>query len=360
MTSDHPQLPQLTSRQEEILSFIVRAYTDAAEPVSSNHLVKTYNLTFSSATVRNEMSVLEELGYITAPHTSAGRVPTENGYRYFVKYLTKDHELPLPSSDRTYINEKLQSTPLATEQWMRLVATVMARTAQTAALVTPPSAETSRFKHVELIAIQGRMALMVLVLQSGVVHQQMLTLAEPVTQETLSAAAMRTNGLFPGLTAQEIRMKSVQLRLLEQDIAELAADMMDMADRNQARQIYRDGLSDVIGNFSDNEGAQQAIRVFEESGFLNVILAEVLTPLINNVQVVIAGDGQWEQLSHLSMVLSRYGIPGQVSGTVGVLGPTNINYGRAISTVSYVSQLMSSMLHTLYVIDDIPPTNDDE
>jgi heat-inducible transcriptional repressor len=124
--------------------------------------------------------------------------------------------------------------------------------------------------------------------------------------------------------------------------------VIDKADSNHARFVYRDGLSEVINSFPHNQGAQQAIRVFEENAFLNMILNDVLTPILNSVQVVIAGNGRWEELSHLTMVLSRYGISGQASGAVGVLGPTNLNYGRAISAVTYVSTLMTEILTNMY------------
>jgi heat-inducible transcriptional repressor len=194
---------------------------------------------------------------------------------------------------------------------------------------------------------------MVLVLQGGAVHQQMLTLAEPVPQAKLSETAERINSLCMNMSAKEVRVRSVQMQHLENEVAELAADLMDRADTNQVRLIYRNGLSEVLGTFPNSEGAQQAVRVFEERAFLNLILNDVLTPLVNNVQVVIAGNGRWEELSHLSMVLSRYGIPGQVSGAVGVLGPTRINYGRAISAVSYISGLMTDMLTDVY--ESLPP-----
>ncbi len=342
MNIDETQLPDLTRRQEEILSLIVRTYTHQPEPVSSKNLVEVFNLSYSSATVRNEMAALEELGYITAPHTSAGRIPTQNGYRYFVKRLINPTDLTTVEQAR--ITERLQSTPLATENWMRLVAAVLARTAQTAALVTPPIADARLFKHLELIAIQGRLTLMVLVLQEGAVHQQMLTLAEPIAQPRLSEIAARINSMCQNLSAREIRLKSSQTGVIEQEILELVADLIDRAESARARIIYREGLSEVIGVFASNEGAAQAVRVFEERAYLNIILDEILKPLGNDVQVVIAGDGRWEQLSHLTMVISRYGIPGTLSGAVGVVGPTHINYARAISAVSYISTLMTDML----------------
>jgi heat-inducible transcriptional repressor len=343
---DEPTLPELTRRQEELLSLIIRAYTQNPEPVSSKLLVEKFNLGFSSATVRNEMAVLEDLGYIAAPHTSAGRVPTELGYRYFVKRLITVNDLS--AAEETRIAEKLQTTPLATDQWLTIAATVLARTAQTAALVTPPMAGSTRFKHLELIAIQGRLALMVLVLQEGAVHQQMLTLAEPIPQPRLSEVASRINAVGTDAGANEIRIRTRQLGVLEREISDVVADLMERVDSNYARLVYRDGLSDVISTFSHNQGAQQAVRVFEERAFLNLILSEILTPLINHVQIVIAGNGKWEELSHLTLVMSRYGIPGQATGAVGVLGPTHINYGRAISTVSYVSGLMTDMLASAY------------
>ncbi len=342
-------MPELTRRQEEILSCIVRAYTDSPEPISSRYLVEKFNLSLSSATVRNEMAVLEDLGYIAAPHTSAGRIPTETGYRYFVKRLITAGEIS--SVEKSRISDRLKSIPLASEQWMLLAATMLARTSHVAALVTPPVAETSRFKHLELIAIQGRLVLMVLVLQGGAVHQQMLNLAEPLTQPRISETAERINALCMDLSAKEVRMRSVQMQHLDQEISELVADLMEKADSNQVRLVYRNGLSEVLGKFT-TEGAQQAVRVFDEWALLNLVLNDVLTPMVNNVQVVVAGNGRWEQLSHLSLVLSRYGIPGQISGAVGVLGPTRIDYGRAISAVGYVSSLMTDLLTDGY--DELP------
>ncbi len=115
--------------------------------------------------------------------------------------------------------------------------------------------------------------------------------------------------------------------------------------------VYRDGLTDLITAFNHSRGAQQAVRVVEEREFLSDILNDVLFSKNRAVQVVIAGNGRWEELSHLTMILSRYGIPGQASGAVGVVGPTNLNYGRAISAVNYISGIMSSMLTTAMDVD---------
>jgi heat-inducible transcriptional repressor len=357
--SDDHHLPELTRRQEEILSLIIQAYTHNPEPVSSKYLADQVQLAVSSATVRNEMARLEELGYVTAPHTSAGRVPTQNGYRYFVKWLVKNSDLD--ASEQSRIEYKLQSTPPATEQWLRQTATQLAHTAQTAALVTPPMAAASRFKHVELIAVQGRLVLMVLVLQGGAVHQQMLTLAEAIAQPRLSETATRLNAVYGDLDANELRIKAVQLAVLEREVTELIAALMEQANANQVVAVYRDGLTAMVSAFQQNSmGAQQALRVFEERAFLTLILNEVLSSQSDDVQIIIAGDGRWEELSHLTMVLSRYGTRSQISGAVGVLGPTHINYGRAVSAVRYISSLMTQVLANVYSTDHPALPGDDK
>jgi heat-inducible transcriptional repressor len=350
---DNAHLPELTRRQEEVLALVVRSYTHKPDPVSSKHLKETYDLNYSAATIRNELAALDEMGYITAPHTSSGRVPTERGYRYFVKRLLSPDSLTV--AEQTYIAERFKNLPMAIEHWLRGASRQLARTVHIASLVTPPVAETTRFKHVELISIQGRLCLMVLVTQSGSVHQQMINLAEPVSQPALSNVATRINDICANLDANETRRKGIQLQAFERDICELAADLMQRADNNRVRMVYRDGLSDVVTTFPDSEGTQQILRVFEESAVLNIILSEIIAPLdAQDVQVVIAGEGKWEELSNLTMVLSRYGIPGHASGALGVLGPTHIDYARAISAVRYMAELMTQMLEDLYGEDAAP------
>lgn len=347
---DANALPPLTRRQEQILALIVNMYTAKAEPVSSKALAETTGLSVSPATIRNEMAVLEELGYLNAPHTSAGRVPSQTGYRYYVKHLLGTSELS--NTDKQLIADRIQSVPMASDQWMRHAASMLARTTQSASLVTSPAASTGRLKHIELISIQGRLVLMVLVLQGGGVHQRMLNLAEGVAQQTLSEVSARLNTLCYDLTANDLMLKAVGMSLLEREVIELAAEVIDRATAGVIGAVYRDGLSEVLPAFSQTEATQQVVRVFEERPFLNMILDEFLAPLADDVQVVIAGDGKREELSQISMVLSRYGLPGQLSGAVGLVGPTHLNYGRAISAVRYISTMMTNMLINLYQNED--------
>jgi heat-inducible transcriptional repressor len=346
MTPDAIDLPQLTERQERILSLVVQEYISTPEPVGSKHLVERFLTNVSSATIRNDMAVLEELGFIAAPHKSAGRIPTEAGYRYFVKRLLDAGELS--HEEQRNIADAFGSAPHDPDAWMQLAASTLARTSRGAALVTAPRSFTSQFKHIELISTQGRLVLMVLVLQGGDVRQRMLTLADSLPQEALSAAAQRLNRICDGLTSDQIQAKARTVdNELEREVLEVIADVLAQSDQRHHAVTYRDGLSQMLPEFTESE-AQQALQLMEERTVLTAILSEALDQNIGHVQVIIAGDGRWNEVRHLSMVLSRYGVSGQATGALAVLGPTRMRYGRAISTIRYVAGLMSSLLIDVY------------
>src|SRR5512140_1207866 len=217
-------LPELSERQKALLLVIIRDYIDAAQPVGSKRLVERYRLDLSSATIRHEMAELTDMGYLRQPHTSAGRVPTEEGYRLFVSEMMNQAELP-ESVQNTISHQFHQARP-GVDQWMHLAASVLAHQSQGASMVTAPRAEQGRFQHVELISTQGRQILMVLVLVGGEVSQQLLTLAEPVPQERLSQTASRLNSVLVGRTVDELAAAPRRTEALEQDILTLIlADM---------------------------------------------------------------------------------------------------------------------------------------
>ena len=336
---------QLGDRQNLILALVIRDYIENAQPVGSYHLVKYYGLDFSPATVRNEMVALTEAGYLRQPHTSAGRVPSEEGYRYFVRQLMGQTDLPVQTK-RTITHQFYQAGH-DVDQWMRLAASILAHQSQGASLVTAPHPEEARFKHLELIATLGRQVLMVLVLTGGEVRQQMLALAEPVSQEQLSTAASTLNHHCQGLNSNALAALSAQLDALEQDVLKLIVEEMEHSRAVLSGEVYRDGLTNVLAEpeFAELGVARRALRVFEERAFLEDLLNRtILTTNVGGVQVLIGGEDTWEELRECSMVLGRYGVPGLATGTVGVLGPIRMAYGRTISTVRFVAGLLSDMV----------------
>lgn len=333
--------PPLTERQQYIFGMVVRSYIETGLPVGSKTLVQHYNLDFSSATVRNEMAALGDLGYLTQIHTSGGRIPTELGYRYFVQKLSG--EFHLPYHEQQMIQHQFHQARLDLTQWMQLAAAILARASHGASVVTAPQPRPNRFRHVQLISTQGRLVLMILVLFGGEVKQQMLTLAEPLSQARLSAAAARLNGLFEHANYEDFTARLNQLDVLEYEVAQLVMESLQRSDERPFHQFVRDGLLNIL----EDEGTRQAIRVLEERTLLTHVLTETPTE-VGGIQVVIGGDGRWEELKDCTLIMSRYGVLQQFSGTVAVIGPMRMPYSRNVAAVRYVADLMSTFLGDYY------------
>jgi heat-inducible transcriptional repressor len=182
----------------------------------------------------------------------------------------------------------------------------------------------------------------------------MLTLAEPLPQARLSAAAERLNALFADADFDDIVAQAGHLDTLEDDVARLVLDVMRRADRRPLNDIYRDGLVNIL----DDEGTRQAVRFLEERTLLTSLLAETELTAADGIQVVIGGDGRWEQLKDCTMILSRYGVTDSFYGTIAVVGPTRMPYGRNVAAVRYVADLMSGFVHEYYVQELPAPDKD--
>ena len=339
-------MPELTERQKRLLLLIIRDYIESAQPVGSKRLAEHYHINLSSATIRNEMAALTEMGYLRQPHTSAGRVPTEEGYRYFVSQMM--HQAELPDSVQATIAHQFHQSRPDVDQWMTLAASILAHQSQGVSVVTAPHTDKAKYKHVELISTQGRQVLMVLVLMGGEVSQQILTLAEPVSQERLSQTATRLNKLLVGLAVDGMTALPARSDALDQDILNLIIQDFRRAGDRVSGEIYTDGLTNVLGEpeFAESEEARRALRLFGERSTLQDLIAR--TAVNNNVgglQVFIGGEGGWEELRQCSMVIARYGVPGLAMGTLGVLGPMRMSYARTIPTVRYVAGLLSDLVN---------------
>jgi heat-inducible transcriptional repressor len=253
----------------------------------------------------------------------------------------------LPETVQQTISHQFYQSRAEVEQWMTLAASVLAHQSQGVSLVTAPHPERARFKHVELISTQGRQVLMVMVMTGGEVSQQILTLAEPVTQERLSQTASRLSPILAGRTVDEVSALPARSDALEQDILTLIiADLR----RNEALvsgQIYTDGQTNLLAEpeFAESDEARRALKLFEERGALQDLLARTSTgSTVGGLQVLIGGEGGWEELRQCSMVLARYGVPGLATGMLGVLGPMRMSYARTIPTVRFVAGLLSDLV----------------
>ncbi|MCG3141587.1 MAG: Heat-inducible transcription repressor HrcA [Anaerolineae bacterium] len=336
---------KMTERRQMLLALAIKEYVKKAQPVGSETLARL-DLGISPATIRNELAALEEEGFLTHPHTSAGRVPTEKGYRYFVETLMDN--LELSADEQQMIRHQFHQVTLDVEQWMRLSAAVLAHTSNMAALVTAPSAQHTRFKHVELIAISETVVMMVLVLQAGTVKQQMLYSTDLIEQEELRRVANQLNKKFVGRAAADIQNLARPFSGFVLTVAQRIQQIIEQMDHRTSREIYRDGLLDILRQpeFVGVDKMQQLLEVLEQRTMLEELL-QSLAPA-HGVQVVIGSEGGREELNDYSLVMARYGIEGEASGVVGVIGPMRMQYSRAVSAVRYVSVMLDDLMMRFY------------
>lgn len=338
---------ELADRRRRILNIVIQEYVQTAQPVGSSTIAQNYDLGVSAATIRNDLAFLEEEGLLTHPHTSAGRVPTDAGYRYFVQHLLTESELP--HDERRAIRVQFKQARQELDQWLRLSTSVLARTSQSAALATAPRSAKSHFKHLELVGIHGTKVLLVLVLQDGTVKQQLLDLDEPMEQRELSQVSNELNDLLARANTEIVTTKSDLLSPFAGQVAVLIREIMERIDNHMSGQIYRDGLVQILEapDFVGADHVRKIVRVFEQRTLLEQILGEY-PDNATDIQVVIAGEGRYAELQDISLVIGRYGNTDRATGIIGVIGPLRMPYGRSISAVRFVSGLMSEMVEDMY------------
>jgi heat-inducible transcriptional repressor len=258
------------------------------------------------------------------------------------------NQAELPQSVQNTISHQFQQARPGVEQWMHLAASVLAHQSQGASVVTAPRADQARFQHVELISTQGRQILMVLVMVGGEVSQQLLALAEPVSQEKLSQTATHLNGQLMGRAVDELAELSTRPDALERDILTLIISAMQRSAQRVSGEIYTDGLANMLSEpeFAESDDARRALKLFEERSTLQDLLARTtVNSVVGGLQVLVGGEGGWEDLRQCSMVLARYGVPGLATGTLGVLGPMRMSYAKTIPTVRFVAGLLSDLVN---------------
>lgn len=343
----------MTERRRLVLRLVIQEYIDATEPVGSEQLRAKYGLQVSSATIRNELAALEELGYLTHLHTSAGRVPTDAGYRYYVENLMD--RAPLSTTEQHTIRHQFYQVRSEFDQWIQLAGAVLARTAQNAAVVTPPRVQQSRFKHLELIAIHDTTVLLVLVLHDGGIRQQTLALEASRSQEELSRLAGRINDQCTDQPTTRVEEWHTQLQAaqpaedeLELHVLELVLKLMHQHEKQHDQAIYSSGLVEILNQreFDDVERVRKVVNLLQGGKGLTPLISRALAS--SGVQVVIGGEHGQDAMREYSVVLARYGVNGEVAGVLGIIGPTRMPYPRTISAVRYVSTVMSDLLIDLY------------
>ena len=333
---------ELSSRRQRLLKHVVEEYVKTAVPVSSEVIVRRYEPDVSSATVRNELAQLEEVGLISHPHTSAGRVPTDPGYRFFVEHLM-DCEDPSPGEQRTIRHQFHQVEP-DVDRWAQLASSVLANAVRSAAVVTPLTSARARARRVALIGVQDTVALVTVLLHSGAVRQQVIHLDEPSERDELDRIGNRLTDLLDDKTADGVARAADVLAGPERAAAAAVSRILEQADRQAFEDVYYEGLGHVLSQpeFTYSQKAVPLVQVLERGQVLGQLLSQALHA--SGVQVVIGTEHPLEQMRETSAVLARYGHGDDVQGVLCVLGPTRMPYGRAVAMVRFIAHVLDLLV----------------
>ncbi|CAN5681984.1 heat-inducible transcriptional repressor HrcA [soil metagenome] len=348
---DRPSGP-LDQRSQAILRAVIEEYIATATPVGSHALVERRRLDVSPATVRNVMAELESAGYLSHPHTSAGRVPTDAGYRLYVEQINP--QVSLGPVAQLMIRHQFGQVEFASEQWFRLAAATLAGATHNAGLATPAKPAAARVRRIDLIHNSPHLVSVVLVLAEGGVKQGMVPLQGELDGDELSAVAQLLNERLAGATATEAASHLAVMRTspgvpaLAIQVAERVERMMRDFDAASVEDVFSDGLLNVMEapEFSHSETLRSVFGVLQNLEYLGELVSRISAS--HDVQVLIGAENDAAEMRGVSLVLAAYGRPGRAVGVVGVLGPTRMAYPQAIGSVRYVSGLMNELVEQLY------------
>ena len=339
---------QLNERRKTLLGLIVDDYIQTAAPVASQHLLKHPELNVSPATIRNDMAELEGLGLIARPHTSAGGVPQDLAYRFYVERVASHTKAP--RIFQVLVQGALHQDEADPEAWAREAAGILSHEVRNVGIATVPRAFQARIRHFQLVPVRDVQALLVLVMQESRVRQQRVNFPQPFTANGLIDLSSALNAALADKTARDVRAMAEAHqadngapRLIMEEIVRLMA----LEEEQEAERHYVEGLRDMLSQpeFTSGDRAREAVGLVEDTDVIKQMTADV--PDQGEVRVIIGNENRQEGLRHYSIVVGRYGVPGYASGTIAAMGPTRMDYARAISSVRYLTSFLSGLLDAL-------------
>ncbi len=328
---------ELDDRKVTILKAIIKTYLETGEPVGSRTISKYTDLKLSSATIRNEMSDLEEMGYIIQPHTSAGRIPSDQGYRFYVDQIMQEKE-----QEVTEVKELMIQRVDRVELVLKRMAQMLAANTNYAAMISSPQYHRNKLKFIQLSIVDPHKLLVVTVVEGNLVKNKMVTIREEINQEELLNLNILLNSSLNGLTIEEINLGVIS-QLKEQagvhrEVIDLVLTEVAEAIRADAddMQIYTSGATNIFKypELSDNEKASQLISALEQKDMLKELITEDGSSDGNTgIQVYIGNETRLQSMQDCSVVTANYELGEGIRGTVGIIGPKRMDYEKVLSTL---------------------------
>jgi heat-inducible transcriptional repressor len=338
----------MENRKQAILRAVVHEFTTSAVPVGSHALQSRYFVNLSSATIRSELAELADLGYLAQPHTSAGRVPTDSGYRYFVDFLMNLE--PIPDKIKTYIDSELQAAPGDVEGMVERVAMTVAAVTQNASVASAPQGSLARIKHVDLVSLEPREVLLILLLEGNLLRQQVVSTTEPATQADLTGLAAGLNDALAGRASDEARRRyeGAPLGLGKEMLGRVIA-VLDLYEKGAENLVVHDGVRNLLRQpeFAESSRVHQVLEVLEETRYLTVLLRQLIGD--SDLQIVIGSENASSQLQGCAVVLTTFGPTDRLKGVVGVIGPTRMAYSQTVARLQAVARRASDRMAELGV-----------
>jgi heat-inducible transcriptional repressor len=337
-------------RPREILKLIIRSYITSGEPVGSRTLSKVMDSKLSPATIRNIMSDLEEAGYLTQPHTSAGRVPSEKGYRFYVDNLGDSGKLS--KSDERYISRVLAESDTP-EDFMARASFVLSTISKNVGIVIAPPMASTVLKHIEFVDLGDGKLLVILVSKTGLLQRKLIRVTDRYTQDELTQAGNYLVDQFAGRTLTDIRndllsKMQAERMLFNRMLTLLQAWGETLETESSTDAIYLQGTSNILNNpeFADVERMRELFQMFEEKSRLIKILNEcIASNSPEGVKIAIGSELGAPDLRDFALITAAYASAGRTTGLLGIIGPTRIEYERSISIVSYLGRLVGEMIN---------------
>ncbi len=337
---------ELDERKKKILQAVIRNYLETGEPVGSRTISKYTDLNLSSATIRNEMADLEEIGYIFQPHTSAGRIPSDKGYRLYVDTMMEEKERKVVEME-----EHLLQRQDKMETLLKQVAKVLAKNTQYATMISAPQSKGAKLKFIQLSRVDAHQLLAVIVGEGNVIKNNVLTVEEELTDETLLKLNILLNTQLNGLTIGEINLAMIAYLKQQAGVhSEIVGSVLDAVAASiradEDLEIYTSGTNNIFRypELADHQKASELINTFEEKQLLGELLHEAAGgEESTGIQVYIGEESPLQSMKDCSVVTATYELGGGMKGTIGIVGPKRMDYEKVVGTLRTIQSQLDEM-----------------
>ncbi len=337
----------LDERKLKILHAIIRTYLETGEPVGSRTISKYSDLKLSSATIRNEMSDLEEMGYIIQPHTSAGRIPSDKGYRLYVDHLMDEKEREV-----TELKELMIQRTDKLEQVLKQVVKVLASNTNYATMISAPQYHQNKLKFIQLSKVDEHQILAVIVAEGNVIRNKLIPLCEELDGETILKLNILLNTMLNGKTIAEINLQMIssmkeQAGIHSNIISDVVDAVAEAIHSDEGMEIYTGGATNIFRypELSDNGKASELIQTLEEKQMLAELVTETLNKEDKGIQVYIGNETPIQSMKDCSVVTATYELGQGLQGTIGIIGPKRMDYENVMSTLKTLMEQLDDVFH---------------